>query len=137
VETKTISMQEVAAFTRARMLPAIGILFVGDRFHCCDEGVGVFAEGELVGIATIAPEGEQGSGEPTIVGLYVVPEYRRRGIGTELMRAAVERCRERGFARVRVDVMSTGAKKAVARLPEALREVLDIHDLGAVMDMMP
>lgn len=78
METKTISMQEVAAFTRARLSPAIGILFVGDRFHCCDEGIGIFVEGELAGIITIAPEGEQESGEPTIVGLYVAPEYRNR-----------------------------------------------------------
>jgi GNAT superfamily N-acetyltransferase len=134
--TRMLSMSDVAAFTRGRMSVVIGILFVGDRFSCCDEGMGAFADGKLVGIATIAPMGEMGEGTPTIVGIYVLPEHRGRGIGAGLMRATVERCRERGFDSVRVDVMSTGARVAIERLPEDLRAMLQIHDLGSVMDLM-
>ncbi|HBV01360.1 MAG TPA: hypothetical protein DEF00_03135 [Candidatus Taylorbacteria bacterium] len=46
-----------------------GMLFAGDRGNCCDEAVVVFEDNALVAIASIAPEGEAGSGEPTIVGL--------------------------------------------------------------------
>jgi len=137
METKIISMSEVAEFVHSQLSPAVGILFAGDRFSCCDQGVGAFVDGQLVGIATIASEGETYDGTPTIVGLFVSPEHRCRGIGTALMRAAIEQCRERGFSGVRVDVMSTGAKKAIERLPEDLRALLDVHDLGAMLDCLP
>lgn len=131
-------MSEVAAFTRSRMSPAIGILFVGDRFACCDEGVGILVEGELVGIATIAPKGEAGSdGTPAIVGVFVARTHRGRGYGVALTQAAVERCRERGFTRVRVDVMSTGMKQSIARLPADLRALLDVYDQSTMLDHLP
>jgi len=57
------------------------LLFGGERLSVCDEGVALKFEGQVVGLATIAPEGEATSnvaeaqsGTPTIVGLYVRPE---------------------------------------------------------------
>jgi hypothetical protein len=50
--------------------------------------------------------------------------------------AAARRCKERGFAQVRVDVMSTHALRVFNSLPPEL-SIFDIHDLGAMMDGMP
>src|SRR3989344_9209087 len=64
---------------------AIGLLLSGDRISCCDEGV-VMQEGEnVIGVATIAPEGEEQSGQPTIVALYVSKEYRGKGYGSQIL----------------------------------------------------
>ncbi|MFA5813041.1 MAG: GNAT family N-acetyltransferase [Patescibacteria group bacterium] len=135
-DTRIVSMSEFSEWLHSRPIcPVAAILFVGDRFSCCDEAVLIEENGCVYGAATIAPQGEQGSnGTPAIVGLYVVPGARGLGYGTELMRATVERCRERGFTRVHVDAMSTGTKKAIARLPEDLRAMLEVKDLGNVLD---
>jgi GNAT superfamily N-acetyltransferase len=90
-----------------------------------------------VGVATIAPEGEMMSGRPTIVALYVLPEFRQRGYGKILLEAAVERCLERGFEKIRVDVMSSYAMRAINSLPTHLRDALDVRDQGDVMNLFP
>jgi len=113
---------------------AIGLLLSDDRLFCCDEGVIAEQESRLIGVATIAPKGEEMSGQPTIVGLYVVPEYRGRGIGSRILQRAVERCIERGFNKIRMDVMSSNAMKIIEKLPDKLKNKIDIHDLGNIMD---
>jgi len=112
----------------------IGLLLSGDRLFCCDEGVIAEQESKLIGVATIAPKGEGMSGQPTIVGLYVVPEYRGRGIGSRILQRAVERCIERGFNKIRMDVMSSKAMKIIEKLPDELKNKIDIHYLGNIMD---
>ena len=52
---------------------AVALLLGGDRISCCDEGVIAEQEKKLVGVATIAPEGEEMSCQPTVVALYVIP----------------------------------------------------------------
>lgn len=113
----------------------IGMLLAGDRLSCCDEAAVWEEDGKITGAATIAPEGEQLSGEPTIVALYVTASRRRKGIGRELMKAAIERCRERGFERMRVDVMSTAARRTIGGLSEEHRTALRVVDMGSVMDL--
>lgn len=136
MKTRVIRLDEFSAWLYSMPVsPVVAILFGGDRLSCCDEAVVLEVNGQIVGAATIAPEGEMGTNLPAIVGLYVLLAHRRHGYGAAIMRAAVERCRERGFARVCVDIMSTGAKRAVERLPKDLRAMLDIHDQGAMMDM--
>ena len=115
--------------------PVVGILLVGDRLSCCDEGIVVEDDGRVVAVATIAPDGEEGSGEPTIVACYVLRADRRKGFGRACMTAAVERCCARGFARVRVDAVSTGGLRLNQSLPEELREILDIHDMTSGVDL--
>jgi len=115
----------------------IALLLGGDRLYCCDEGVAVEIDGEIVAMATIAPHGEDRSGQPTIVAVYVPPEFRGQGYSKPLMEAVVKRCEERGFSEVRVDVMSSYMMKTINSLPNELRAVLDIHDLGALMDLIP
>lgn len=89
---------------------------------------------ELIGAATIAPEGDQHSGQPTIVGLYVAPEHRGKGYGGQILRRAIEKCIERGFEKIRMDIMSLNAKKIIEKLPDELKKKIDVHDLGNIMD---
>ena len=113
---------------------AVGLLLTGDRISCCDEGVIAEQEAKLVGVATIAPEGEEMSGQPTIVGLFVVPEHRGKGLGAQILKKAVERCIERGFENIRMDVMSSNAMKIIDKLPDDLKKKVDVYDLGNIMD---
>ena|SRR3990170_4207326 len=112
----------------------IGILLAGDRLDCCDEAVGRVVEEEIVSVATIAPQGEYGAGEPAIVALYTAPEHRRKGYGRDTFRAAIARSKERGLPRLRVDVMSSHVMRIIEGLTEEEREFLDVHDLGGVID---
>ena len=113
---------------------AVALLLGGDRISCCDEGVIAEQESKLIGVATIAPEGEEMSGQPTVVGLYVVPEHRGKGIGAQILQKAVARCIERGFDQIRMDVMSSNAMKIIKKLPDELKDKIDVHDLGNIMD---
>ena len=74
------------------------------------------------------------SGQPTVVGLYVVPEHRGKGIGAQILQKAVARCIERGFDQIRMDVMSSNAMKIIEKLPDELKDKIDVHDLGNIMD---
>lgn len=111
-------------------------LFGGDRWSCCDEAAVVTdADGGVVAIATIAPEGEMGQGEPTIVGLYVLRAVRRQSLGESVFVTAVERCLERGFKKVRVDVLSKTALRLIGRVPKRLRAALVVSDQSGVSDI--
>lgn len=114
--------------------PLIAILFGGDRWSCVDEAVVAEEDGRMIGLASIAPEGEMNSGQPTIVGVYVEPAARGRGIGRQVFLAAIDRCIERELVPVRVDCISTGmAALIVAVLPER-PGVLDVHECGMLLD---
>jgi ribosomal protein S18 acetylase RimI-like enzyme len=112
----------------------VKILFAGDRISDCDEGIIMQDQEKFMGLATIAPRGENQSGQPTIVGLYVAPECRKRDYGRQLLQKAITRCLERGFQNIRMDVMSSAAKKIILELPTAIRAKLDVHDCGSLLD---
>jgi GNAT superfamily N-acetyltransferase len=113
---------------------AISLLLSGDRISCCDEGVIMQEKERVIGVATIAPNGEEQSNQPTVVGLYVIPEYRSKNYGSQILQKAIERCLERGFENIRMDVMSSNAMKIIQKLPKEMQAKLDIHDLGNIMD---
>ncbi len=106
------------------------LILGGDRIACCDEAVIEEREGEVVGAASIAPHGEERSGQPTIVGVFVLKAYRGQGIGASLLASAINRCVEREFTRIRIDVLSRGMARTIAKLPQDLRALLDAHDPG-------
>lgn len=112
-------------------------LFGGDRYSCCDDYVTVEENGEPVGIATIAPEGEQMSGTPTIVGVYVKQEFRGRGLGKELLFRAIERCLERGFIKVRIDCLTTAMFVVATKLKKEYQEYEKNFELQVVDMVMP
>jgi ribosomal protein S18 acetylase RimI-like enzyme len=50
------------------------------------------------------------SREGYVLNVYVAPEARRRGVASALMDAALEECRRRGLARVRLHATPDGAR---------------------------
>lgn len=113
------------------------ILFGGDRLTCCDDFVTVEENGEPVGIATIAPEGEQMSGTPTIVGVYIKQEFRGKGLGKDLLHKAIERCIERGFTKVRIDCLTTAMLVVATKLKTEYQEYEKGFELQVVDMVMP
>lgn len=114
----------------------VAMLLGGDRLSCCDEVVGIYDRTgkKLVGAASIAPKGEMRSGEPTIVGEFILPEFRGLGYGTELLKQAINRCQERGFPSVRLDVQSGRIMKIIKKLPEETRNYLKVIDQSKFLD---
>lgn len=131
MKTRIIIGDELARVAEAiiRETPEMLSIMVigGDRIRCCDEGV-VCADDPSCGIATIAPDGEMGSGKPTIVGLFVRPDARKKSVGTDLFEAAVRRCLERGFDRIHIDAMTKGMIRIIANMSPDLRVHLDVND---------
>jgi len=119
--------------------PAIGCLFGGDRLSCIDEGVDLEIQGEIVGLATIAPEGEMHEGQPTIVALYVRHQFRGQGYGRKILMATIDRMRERGLSKpFRADATSSPGFRACQGLSEDYQAVLEVNDMsmGGALDIM-
>jgi GNAT superfamily N-acetyltransferase len=123
------------AIRDGRVAMTIVCLFGGDRLSCCDEAMCVEVDGQIVSLASIAPEDEMREGQPTIVGLYTIASHRRKGYGLAAMKAAIERMVERGLMPIRVDVLSTGAARTLAKLPAELRQHLKVNEMGTLMDL--
>ena len=66
----------------------------------------------LVGTIGMAPGGDHVC---TAGGLYVIPDFRDRGIGIRLLEKLAEYCREEGFLKVMLD-LRTHSQKAVRLL---------------------
>lgn len=116
MKTEVISTSELSEFTHTDLTMTKAILLGGERLMVCDEAVALKDDaGRILGVASIAPEGEGGSGVPTIVGLYTILEARNGALGVNVgytvFEATVRRCIERGFSTVRVDAMSSYAKR--------------------------
>lgn len=95
-------------------------------------------EGKNAGIATIASKGEQLSGEPTIVAVYVVREHRHRGVGFELFNAALDYMLSNGLEPIRVDVLNSKVTRMIEKLPVGKRLKLKVEDqsMGGTLDGM-
>jgi GNAT superfamily N-acetyltransferase len=101
--------------------------------------VALVERGKILAVATIAPQGEEGSDEPTIVALYTHPQLRGRGYGRQAFLAAIKRCRERGFPHVRVDVTSARAMKIIRSLTkedQAFLKVVNWDDMMGGLDTL-
>jgi ribosomal protein S18 acetylase RimI-like enzyme len=74
---------------------------VRERIDRLGERGGMFYAMErdhVVAFAALTPmESDEGT---AVLGVWVLPEFRRRGLGTELSRAAIEHARDHGFAKV-------------------------------------
>ena len=104
-------------------------ILTGDRIFCCDEAIVAHEGGMLLGTATIAPQGEEQSGQPGIVGVCVRPEYRHLGLGKRLLLAAINRMQERTLPTpYRVDTVSKMGKRLVAQCSPEVLKLLEVHD---------
>jgi len=63
-------------------------------------------EGQTVGVLTLAfrPSVSLGAPFASIEDLYVHPRARRRGVGSALLRAAQDRCKQRGISYLEVQI---------------------------------
>lgn len=116
--------------------PAVGALLPGDRWSCMDEVFLAEMEDKIVGIATMASNGEGMSGEPTIVALYVLLEYRRRNIGFQLLDAAVDYMVSKGLEPIRIDAISSKIIPMISRLSIEKRRKINVVDqsMGGATD---
>jgi len=120
----------------------LACIFGGARLSCCTEHVAVYDEDDVcVGIATIAPEGEQGSGMPTIVGVWVHPLYRKQGIGTSLVENAIAMCARmglhyKGLPCVGIDAMSKGMLAICESLIDKYPQLVFTDCTSMVNEMM-
>ena len=131
METRTFSIDDPLVQDWIVALPSDldrAKLFREELLWCCDEAVTGEYNGQIVGCATIAPDGEMGSGPPTILDVYVLPEHRYQGFGSAIFRAAVRRCLERGFTAVQVPVISDIGVRMVEGLPRELSLRVDVDD---------
>jgi GNAT superfamily N-acetyltransferase len=75
-------------------------LFASDRSH----GVALMAkaDGKPIGTCLLAESEIEPNHDvsPWLAGLFVVPEHRRKGAGTVLVRAIEDQARQRGFSRL-------------------------------------
>lgn len=135
--------------------PVLPILFGGDRLTCCDEAyvyspyrlpfgttspeglthVGYERTCDIVGGVTISKTGQDGQG-PEIVGLYVIPEYRRRGYGDLLLKIALLRLEQLDLLPARIHVLSTACQGLVANLQSWFKERLTVVQESNVLDML-
>lgn len=96
----------VQAVQTLPVTPMVAILFGGERLMVTDWGA-IATEGHTVtGLVTIANEGE-GTGQPTIIGVMVLPEWRRQGIGKALLDSVVEEAGRRNLLPLRYDAISS------------------------------
>ena len=141
MKTKIQKKEEVSAWMhnlhRTRSGVAMVTLFGGDRWSCVTEVVTVENEdGEIIGIATIAAKGEQMSGQPTLIGLYVLPPFRSSGAGFALLEAAVDQMLATGLTPIRLDILNSKIFNMINRLPAEKQEQLKIIDqsMGGLID---
>jgi len=108
-------------------MPAIGILFGGDRLTCCDEVLAAYAGSTFLGVVTLSSEGETLSGEPAIVGLWVHYDHRGEGVGSVLLTAAVKRMAKRGLVPVSIIPLSSKVLGMLEKLPPNLRKQVKVE----------
>lgn len=114
----------------------IGMLFAGDRMSCCDEAVVMKSSaGELLGWATLAPRGEERNGNPTIVGVYIVPSARGKGFALPLLRATLERGQARGFRKMKIEVFSERLARVIEKLSVEEKAYLDVIVMPPVIQI--
>ena len=111
--------------------PLSVVLFGGDRLACVDVAAIAYARGRLVGLATLASRGEEFSGMPTLVGIWVHPaaRYNRGGhvvkkapaaaaeyVASHLLSMIVEYANEHTLLPLQVDPVTREGHRFFARV---------------------
>jgi GNAT superfamily N-acetyltransferase len=136
VKTRVIPIADIRSFMESNRQNMVAvILFSGDRYLCCDEAVVIEVDGNIVSIATISPEGEEGQG-PEIIGIYTLKPFRKHGFGKEVLCAAISRCQERGFSKIKITTLSSGGKHIVDTVAQDLPDLITVIHLPPIIDML-
>jgi GNAT superfamily N-acetyltransferase len=109
-------------------MPVKPLLFDHDRWGQCDEAIIAQAGNDIVGVATLAVKGLDGSGWPTLDTLYVTKGWRREGIGYELFERGLRRLVELGAQKVFCDLHSSIMLRLMVKLPPNLRSLLVVRE---------
>lgn len=118
LKSRVITAPEFGDFIRALPpSPIVSLLFKGSVLACCDEVVGLFLKDRIIGIASIAPKGEDRQSDPAIQALYMHPDFRKQGYGKMLGKAVFARCIQRGFTNVCADVLASGIINIIKHAP--------------------
>lgn len=134
IEIKSVSKKDVGL--HLNKLPqnmTIGMLFMGDRYSCCNKWFVIEKEKEMLGICSFASNGEQSCGVPTIVGFYIVKQHRNKGYGKMLFNYAIKLLKEKGYEKIRIEVFSSEMLKIVNNNEE--KEIIDLVDLSSLFPM--
>ena len=91
--------------------------------HPASRYIGAFADGRLIGAGGI-----KGVFDADLMTVGVLPDHRGRGIGTMLVEALIEHCREVGIERIFLEVRESNAAAV------GLYEHLGFHEIGRVRD---
>lgn len=136
-EIRFVSPEKAADWVRSlKPSMAIGTLLSGDRWSCVDKVALAIINQEIVGLATMAFQGEQMDGRPTIVAIYVQAEYRASGIGYQLLETAIDYMASKKMEPIHVDVLNTKVSRMISRLPAAKQQKLNVFDqtMGGMLD---
>lgn len=135
ITVRRIGQAELADW-HSRMLRAGGspdartvvIQFGGDRLSCCTMGavVALDGDGPPVAVASMAPDGEQGCGVPTVVGWWWRPGREAEGLAVFGAAVAHLAASREGDVRVRFDATSRAEYETAER--SACRRLLDLHE---------
>ncbi len=104
------------------------------RLHDCDGFSIAEYQGEIVGAIATSSKGMDGSTLPTIANVYVLRDFRRKGVGFRLLLDAMNRLLAAGSRKAFCKAITKAMMKNLEKLPPHLKERLeytvDLHDDG-------
>ena len=111
------------------MMPSTPMLFDFDRWGQCDEAIVAEEDGEILGVVTLASNGIENSGQPTLDTLYVPKRHCGMGLGYALFERGIRRLADRRpNDNINCDLQSSIMLKLVAKLPDDLKSRLQIQE---------
>jgi GNAT superfamily N-acetyltransferase len=90
--------------------------------------VGAYADGELVAVGLVAPDGESGGWR--MRGMAAVPAVRGRGAGTAVLQALLDHARARGATRIWCDARTPALSLYERAGLRAVSEVFELPRIG-------
>jgi len=115
-EIAPVSLHEAYRFfLRATCIDQNGLqlaLFGSDRLGLCDEAFVAKRADRIIGAVTMAVA----KGQPTLSTVYVLKQYRQKGVAYRLCEQALLRFQQAGVASVHCEVMSSGMEATLNRL---------------------
>ncbi len=85
-----------------------------------DEGIIIRHGQKVAGAGLLAPD--------YLIGVYVLPEYRRHGYGKKLIEESIERLRQRGSKKIHMKVCDLRSLRLIDRLPEETKNLLQVEE---------